>query len=618
MTRKLFSRTASAVLALALLGATSALAQTPTPTVSPSPTASPSPTVSPSPSPTASPTPPTFTKVIVFGDSLSDVGNVRDRMEDKGFNYPGGEYNYSDGRFTNSSDTDPGSERYVGVWHEQLAREFLSLQEATHSQDGGNSFAFGGATTRNGTRDFSIIGLFGNDITVTIDNMGKQVDDYLATRVVDPNALYIVWGGGNDLFDDDSDSNVTATAGRMAMLVTRLANAGARNFLVPNVPPLGAVPRYEDQRELQDKKNTASADYRARLEADLDAAVDALASQGVTNTVIYRMDTWGLFVRFLISPARYGFTDPRNSARGEDVDVDEYAFWDDIHPTTAAHFQLAKQATRLMSGGVAPTGRALNVATRVRVGSGDNVGIGGFIVSGSEPKRVILRGIGPSLAAQNVPGPLIDPVIELFDASSTSLGTNDNWRQNQQVEIIASGLAPTNEAESALIATLPPGDYTVVLSGKNGGVGVGLVEIYDLDSSADSTLANLSTRGVIGTGDDVMIGGVIVGAGEDPIVVVRAIGPSLASAAVPNALQDPVLELYDNNGVIIAQNDNWGTETGQRLAAKTTLLVPDDDRESVIVADLAEGNYTAIVRGKNNTTGIGLVEVYRIRDIATR
>ena len=537
-------------------------------------------------------------------------------MEDKGFNYPGGEYNYSDGRFTNSSDTDPGSDQYVGVWHEQLARTFLILPRATHSQDGGDSFAFGGATTRSGTRDFSIVGLFGNDITVTIDNMGKQVDDYLATRVIDPNALYIVWGGGNDLFDDDSSTNVNATAGRMAILVSRLANAGARNFLVPNVPPLGAVPRYEDDRETQDEKNTASADYRVQLEEDLDATLNTLASQGVNNVVIHRMDTWGLFIRFAINPGRYGFTDARNSARGKDVDVDDYAFWDDIHPTTSAHFQIAKQANRLLSGGVAPTGRALNVSTRVRVGSGDNVSIGGFIVSGSEPKRVILRGIGPSLAANNVPGPLADPVIELFDATNTSLGTNDNWRESQQVEIIASGLAPTNEAESALIATLPPGDYTVVLGGKNGGIGVGLVEVYDLDSGADSTLANLSTRGAVGVGDDVMIGGVIIGEGEDPIVVIRAIGPSLTTAGVPNALQDPVLELFDNNGVLIAQNDNWGT--GQRLAAKATLLVPKNERESVIVADLADGNYTAIVRGANNTTGIGLVEVYRIRDIATR
>ena len=615
MTRSILSRSACALLTvttLTVLAAASAHAQTPTPTV----TASPDPSPSPTASPVASPTPPTFSKIIVFGDSLSDVGNLRDRMEDKGFNYPGGEYNYSDGRFTNSSDTDPSSDTYVGVWHEQLARDFLNLPRATHSQDGGDAFAFGGATTRDGTSDFTIVGVFGFDVTVTIDNMGKQVDDYLATRVIDPTALYVVWGGGNDLFNDDSSSNVTATAGRMAMLVSRLANAGARNFLVPNVPPLGAVPRYEDDRDTQDEKNTASADYRVQLEEDLNATMDTLVSEGVTDAVIYRMDTWGLFIRFAINPARYGFTNARDSAQGEDVDVDEYAFWDDIHPTTSAHFQIAKQAERLLSGGVAPTGRALNVATRVRVGSGDDVSIGGFIVSGTEPKRVILRGIGPSLATSNVQGPLADPVIELFDASNTSLGTNDNWRENQQVEIIASGLAPTNEAESALIATLPPGDYTVVLGGKDGGVGVGLVEVYDLDSAADSTLANLSTRGAVGLGDDVMIGGVIVGAGEDPIVVIRAIGPSLADSAVPNPLQDPVLELYDNNGVLIAQNDDWGT--GQRLAAKATLLVPQDERESVIVIDLAEGNYTAVVRGANDTTGIGLVEVYRIRDIATR
>ena len=614
MTRSVFSRSASALLSLAAFGLLSAtaVAQTPTPTA----TVSPSPTASPSPSATPSPTPPTFTKIIIFGDSLSDVGNVRDRMEDKGFNYPGGEYNYSDGRFTNSSDTDPGSALYVGVWHEQLARTFLNLPRATHSQDGGDSFAFGGATTRNGTSDFSIVGLFGNDITVTIDNMGKQVDDYLAQRVIDPAALYVVWGGGNDLINDDSSSNVTATAGRMAMLVSRLANAGARNFLVPNVPPLGAVPRYEDNREVQDEKNRASADYRARLEAQLDATADALVAQGVSNATIYRMDVWSLFIRFALDPMRFGFTDARNPARGKDVDVDKYAFWDDLHPTTAGHYRIAEEANRVLSGAVQPAGRALNVSTRVRVGSGDNVSIGGFIISGTEPKRVIVRGIGPSLSAQNVSGALADPTLELFDATNTSRGANDNWRDTQAAEIIATTLPPSNDRESAIVQTLAPGDYTVVLAGKDGGTGVGLVEVYDLDSAADSTLANLSTRGAVGVGDDVMIGGVIIGDGDSPIVVVRAIGPSLATSAVANPLQDPVLELFDNNGVRIGLNDNWGT--GQRLALKATLLVPTDERESAIVASLPAGNYTAVVRGANNTTGVGLVEVYRIRDIASR
>ena len=595
MTPSIFSRRASALLAIsaaALLGVTSAFAQT------------------------SSPTPPTFTKMIIFGDSLSDVGNLRDRMEDKGFNYPGGEYNYSDGRLTNSSDTDPASDLYVGVWHEQLARTFLNLPAATHSQDGGNSFAFAGATTRSGTRDYSIIGLFGNDITVSIDNMGKQVDDYLANRVIDPNALYIVWGGGNDLFDDHSDENVNATSGRMAMLVSRLANAGARNFLVPNVPPLGGVPRYGDDRDLQDKKNDASAEYRAQLEVDLDTTFATLTQQGITGLALYRMDVWSLFVRFASDPSLYGFTDILNDARGKDVDPDKFAFWDEIHPTTAGHYQIAKEANRLLSGAVGPAGRALNVATRVTVGAGDNVTIGGFIVSGSEPKRVIVRGIGPSLTERNVPGALADPVIELFDPAGNSLGINDDWRNSQEAEITTTTLAPTNDRESAMVRTLPPGDYTVVLNGKNGSTGVGLIEIYDLDSAADSTLANLSTRGAVGTENDVMIGGVIVGEGEAPIVVIRAIGPTLAASNVTNPLLDPMLELFDNNGVLIGMNDDW--KQGAPAAAKATLLAPNDERESTITTTLPAGNYTAIVRGKNNTTGVALVEVYRIRDVASR
>ena len=609
MTRNVFTRSASALSALALaglLGISSAVAQTPTPTASPSPTASPTP----------SPTPPTFSKIIIFGDSLSDVGNVRDRMEDKGFNYPGGEYNYSDGRFTNSSDTDPGSDLYVGVWHEQLARTFLSLQEATHSQDGGNSFAFGGATTRSGTRDFSIIGLFGNDITVTIDNMGKQVDDYLSSRTVDPAALYVVWGGGNDLFDDSTDANVNATSGRVAMLVSRLANAGARHILVPNVPPLGATPRYGEDREAQDNKNEASAEYRVQLEADLDSTFATLTGQGIANLTIYRMDVWSLFIRFSSDPTIYSFTNISDPARGKDVDPDKYAFWDDIHPTTAAHFQIAKEANRVLSGAVQPAARALNVATRVTVGVGDDVTIGGFIITGSEPKRVIVRGIGPSLTAKNVSGALGDPTIELFDAASASLGANDDWRESQQAEIIATTLAPSNDLESAMVRTLPPGDYTVVLSGKNGSTGVGLVEIYDLDSSADSTLANLSTRGAVGTGDNVMIGGVIIGQGGDPLVVVRAIGPSLATSNITNPLLDPMLELYDNNGVLIGMNDDW--KLGQPAATKAALLPPEDNREAAITTSLPAGNYTAVVRGKDNTTGVALVELYRLRDIATR
>ena len=173
---------------------------------------------------------PTFSQVIVFGDSLSDDGNIRNRLEDQYFiSYPGGDYNYSDGRFTNSSDTDPGSDMYAGTWHEQLARDFLGLPAASNSLDGGLDYAFGGATTEDGTREVTVISnpdpFIGGELTVTIDNLGQQVDDYLADQTVDPAALYVVWGGGNDLFNDDSSDNVTGHCGARSWISGR---TGAR------------------------------------------------------------------------------------------------------------------------------------------------------------------------------------------------------------------------------------------------------------------------------------------------------------------------------------------------------------------------------------------------------
>ncbi len=229
-------------------------------------------------------------------------------MEENGVSYPGGEFNYSDGRLTNSRDTDPASDQYFGVWHEQLAHLFLKLPTSAPSLDGGNDFAFSGATTERGTRDYSIIDVFGLGVTVTIDNMGRQVNDYLAKRTVDPAALFAVWGGGNDLFDDHSSSNVTAAAGRMAMMISSLANAGARHFLVPNVPPLGGLPRYANDPEAKDAMNSKSALYRAELDASLDSVTSTLAAQGI-KIEIDRLDVWSLFVRFVSDPKRYGFTD---------------------------------------------------------------------------------------------------------------------------------------------------------------------------------------------------------------------------------------------------------------------------------------------------------------------
>ena len=194
-------------------------------------------------------TPPAFTQVVVFGDSLSDTGNIRDRTGDESggmVDYPSHTFNYSNGRFTNDNDTDPLRTTYTGVWHEQLAQTFLGLPAATYSLGGGVNYAFGGATTNNGTHDEVAVSTPFGDITITVDDMGKQMDDYLASHAVDPNALYIVWGGGNDLRNDDSAANVTATAARATALVGRLANAGAQYIMVPNVPPLGDIPRYLD------------------------------------------------------------------------------------------------------------------------------------------------------------------------------------------------------------------------------------------------------------------------------------------------------------------------------------------------------------------------------------
>ena len=406
---------------------------------------------------------PTFSQVIVFGDSLSDDGNIRNRLEDQYLiSYPGGDFNYSDGRFTNSSDTDPASDMYAGTWHEQLARDFLGLPAPTNSLDGGTDYAFGGATTEDGTREVTVIDnpfpFLGGEFTVTIDNLGQQVDDYLADQTVDPAALYIVWGGANDLFDDDSSENVTSTAERVAGLVEELGRAGAVSILVPNVGPLGLVPNYNDDPETAAALNAAAAAYRDELNAQLDAAVSTLAGEGITVT-LYRLDVYGLSYRIAANPEDYGFVNITDPAQGEDVDPDEYIFWDDLHPTTAGHYQIASAAFDLLSGTAQPPAQSLNLSTRLKVGTDDNVLIGGLIIDGTDSKEVIVRGIGPSLETAGLPlaGLLADPTLDLYQGD-TLLMSNDNWKDSQETEIEATGLQPTNDLESAIVASLDPGD----------------------------------------------------------------------------------------------------------------------------------------------------------------
>jgi hypothetical protein len=256
--------------------------------------------------------------------------------------------------------------------------------------------------------------------------------------------------------------------------------------------------------------------------------------------------------------------------------------------------------------------KALNISTRVFVDTGERVSVAGFIVTGDIAKKVLIRGIGPSLAANGVPTPLANPTLTLFDTAGNVTKTNDDWKNSPDAaEIMSTGLAPKNDFESAIIATLAPGQYTAQLAGKDGGTGNGVIEIYDLQSGTRATLANLSTRGYVGAGDNVMICGVIIGSGDNPILVFRAMGPSLTSSGIANPLLDPTLELHDNNGTLIAFDDDW--QIPQIQAVRAVNLAPPDNRESAIVsAFLSPGNYTAIVRGKNNATGVALVEAYRL------
>ncbi len=250
-----------------------------------------------------------------------------------------------------------------------------------------------------------------------------------------------------------------------------------------------------------------------------------------------------------------------------------------------------------------------NISTRAFVQTGDDVMIGGFIITGAGQKRVIVRAIGPSLVNYGITNPLQNPTLELHDHTGAVIASNNNWMDapNKQ-EIIDSGLAPSNTFESAILMSLNPGNYTAIVRGVNNRTGIGLVEGYDLDPTATSKLGNISTRALVQTGDNVMIGGFIINGAGQKKVIVRAIGPSLAQYGITNPLLDPTLELHDGNGAVIAFNENW--KDGQQAEIQATGLAPGDDRESAIVRTLAPGSYTAIVRGKDNTIGIALVEVY--------
>jgi hypothetical protein len=249
----------------------------------------------------------------------------------------------------------------------------------------------------------------------------------------------------------------------------------------------------------------------------------------------------------------------------------------------------------------------------MKVQTGENAGIGGFIITGSAPKHLLLRAIGPSLAQSGVPNVLADPVLELHGPGGFTAVTNDNWRDDpaQQAAILATGIAPSNDLEAAIDTTLNPGAYTAIVRGKNNTSGVGLIEIYDLSPAVPATLANISTRAFVSTGSDIVIAGFSLGGqvGNDHVVV-RGIGPSLAALGVTNVLADPMLELRDSNGVKLMSDNDWQDNPGQAAALTAAGLAPSNPLEAAIAATVPPGLYTALLSGTSGGSGVGLVEVY--------
>lgn len=256
--------------------------------------------------------------------------------------------------------------------------------------------------------------------------------------------------------------------------------------------------------------------------------------------------------------------------------------------------------------------RLANISTRARVVGGDNVTIAGFIVTGNVPKKVIIRGVGPSLA-NFVPNPLPNPTLQL-NRDNTVLTTNDDWQDTQPTEIQNSGLAPSHNKESAIVRTLDPGNYTAILRDKTNAPGIGVVQVYDLDTAADAKLANISTRAFIEPGDNVLFAGIIGGGnGSQPKVLITARGPSLVPFGVPNAIPDPFLELHDKNGALITSNNDWQNDP-QAAAIAASGAAPTHPKESALLATLLPAeNYSAIIKDANNGSGVALVEVYHLQ-----
>jgi DNA-binding beta-propeller fold protein YncE len=443
------------------------------------------------------------------------------------------------------------------------------------------------------------------DALITSINLGLSFQGYIDALAVNPvtGRVYVSTNGGVAIVDGNTNTKIAAVSSVHGPIAI---NRKTNKVYVANTD-------YNRVNVINGGTNTLETSF-PNTSQNNDDTVDALAVDEVTNRV-YVLDAAHVF--------------PTHTGRVTAFDANNvYQFLGQVDlglkpvgiafaPTTRQLFvsnDLDANVSVLQAEESAPADLFGNISTRAYISAADNVLIGGFILGGSSPetKRVLIRAIGPSLTQLGVAGALPDTTLEVH--ASGNVTTNDNWKINdasglsQQAEIEASGLPPGHDLESALVMTLPAGQSaTAIVRGRNGAPGIGLVEVFDLDHGSPAKLLNISTRGQVGIGDNVIIAGTIILGSKSTQVVLRAIGPSLAGAGVPNPLEDPVLELRDPNGELIAVNDDWREHEAE---VNATMLPPTDPRESVIVATLYPANYTAIARGKNDSTGVALVEAY--------
>lgn len=286
-----------------------------------------------------------YKTIVVFGDSLSDTGNVADLTEVYGVRIPGPIANYTDGRFTDGSDTQPPAQNYFGTWVEQFAASLPSHPQVKASLDGGTNYAYGFATTANGTSPLA----FGPSklFPIQVDNIGQQITDYLSTHPkIDSSTLFIIWGGAIDLLDATSPNEVINAAIRQTLNIQRLINAGATQFLVPNLPPLGLTPRLNTSLTTSAPANAASVLFNAWLATGISVLRDFYFYRRLR---IYQLNVFSLFNQIVASPESFSLDDIAHSSQGQPVDPDLYLFWDDLHPTTRGHNILANTASSLIA-----------------------------------------------------------------------------------------------------------------------------------------------------------------------------------------------------------------------------------------------------------------------------